>query len=36
MDPALYLAALSGVTISEVSGRVDFDVLAMIGAELFA
>ncbi|MQQ10199.1 HprK-related kinase B [Epibacterium sp. SM1979] len=35
LDPAPYLAALSGVTISEVSGRVDFDALAQIGAKLF-
>ncbi len=34
LDPDRYLAALTDVRISEVSGRVDFDTLARIGADL--
>lgn len=33
-DPAAYLAALSDVRVSEVTGRVDFDVLADAGRRL--
>ena len=32
-DPAPYLQALKGVRVSEVSGRIDFDVLATQGRE---
>ncbi|WP_163846952.1 HprK-related kinase B [Pseudooceanicola aestuarii] len=35
-DPAPYLAALRGVTLREVAGRVDFDALAARGRALFA
>lgn len=34
-DPAPYLEALQGVTVCEVSGRVDFDALAAVGRGLF-
>ncbi len=34
-DPEAYLEALSGVTVCEVCGRVDFDALALKGKALF-
>ncbi|WP_418592512.1 HprK-related kinase B [Ponticoccus sp. (in: a-proteobacteria)] len=34
-DPAPYVAALSGVTVCEVSGRIDFDAIAAAGKALF-
>ncbi|KUF09990.1 HprK-related kinase B [Pseudoponticoccus marisrubri] len=34
-DPAPYRAALSDVTVCEVSGRIDFDAIAKAGAGLF-
>ncbi|OWU75004.1 HprK-related kinase B [Marinibacterium profundimaris] len=34
-DPAPYLAALQGIRVSEVSGRIDFDALAEAGRGLF-
>ncbi|MEJ8475699.1 HprK-related kinase B [Roseibium algae] len=34
LDPASYLTALSGVRVQEVSGRIDFDALYAIGADL--
>lgn len=34
-DPAPYLAALDGVTVCEVSGRIDFDAIAAAGKALF-
>lgn len=34
-DPAPYLAALKGVRVCEVSGRIDFDALAGQGRQLF-
>ena len=36
LDAEPYLDALEGVRVSEVSGRVDFDVLAKVGARLLA
>ncbi|MBY8974507.1 HprK-related kinase B [Rhodobacteraceae bacterium NNCM2] len=36
LEPAPYLRALSGVRVSEVSGKIDFDAIARAGAELFA
>ena len=34
-DPGPYLQALAGVTVSEVSGRIDFDAIAAAGRALF-
>ncbi|MAW08392.1 MAG: HprK-related kinase B [Halobacteriovoraceae bacterium] len=34
-NPAPYLVALQGVTVCEVSGRIDFDALAAVGRDLF-
>ncbi|CUH64756.1 hypothetical protein TG4357_01478 [Thalassovita gelatinovora] len=34
LDPAPYLAALQGVRVSEVSGRIDFDALFTVGKRL--
>jgi len=34
-EPGPYLAALDGVRVCEVSGRVDFDALAAEGRRLF-
>ena len=34
-DPASYIAALNGVTVCEVSGRIDFDAIVEAGRALF-
>ena len=36
LDPRGYRAALQGVRVSEVSGRIDFDALAAIGRDLLS